>query len=251
MRPAIFFALIAALPLLLVQSISALATADGPDAWQVTGVTPGDTLNVRMGPGTDYPVIGTLAHNASGLEAITCTPYMTFAIFERLSQAQRDGLPPRWCLVLERASGTQGWVSGKFLAEDAGTPVAETDDPQAVEAVSLVTELMQAIKAQEAGGPSPLQMPLARRFFFADMIPNIDPARLGADPVVGGQDAMLSDIVVGLDPDQPPLRGMYTVRAAFANFGQPRTVTFYLRVDISIAPEMRILQFDADGVEYR
>ena len=46
---------------------SALATADGPDAWRVTGVSPGDVLNVRVGPGTEYFAITALPHDARGL----------------------------------------------------------------------------------------------------------------------------------------------------------------------------------------
>jgi uncharacterized protein YraI len=38
----------------------AMAEADGPDAWRVSGVANWDTLSVRMGPGTKYAKIGEL-----------------------------------------------------------------------------------------------------------------------------------------------------------------------------------------------
>ena len=77
----------AALALMLIVALApspARAEADGPDFWEVSGVAPGDTLNMRMGPGTEYMVIGTLRHDARALQAITCTPYLTFAIWERI-----------------------------------------------------------------------------------------------------------------------------------------------------------------------
>lgn len=247
--------ILAAFILALTTSIPALATADGPDAWRVTGIAAGDTLNVRMGPGTDYMVIGTLQPDARGLQSTTCVPYVTFEIFDRLSEADRAKLPQRWCLVTHAPSATTGWVSGKFLTEDSDAePVAAPvagDDPQAAEAMALVSALMSAVKAQESGGPSPLQEPLARDFFVAAMIPNIDPGMLGADPIVGGQDAQLADITVEPDPEQGPLRGSYPVRATFTNFGQLRTVTFHVRVDTDRAPAMRIISFEADGETYQ
>lgn len=42
----------------------------GPAYYAVTGVTPDDTLNVRMSPNGRAEIIGTLAHNASPIEII-------------------------------------------------------------------------------------------------------------------------------------------------------------------------------------
>lgn len=92
---------------------AAMAEADGPDAWRVTGVAPDDSLNLRAGPGVDYPVIDTLAHDARGLTAITCVPLLSYADWERF---QGTDLPPRWCLVSQDL--TRGWAAGRFLAED-------------------------------------------------------------------------------------------------------------------------------------
>ncbi|MFO7758360.1 MAG: hypothetical protein R6V26_07765 [Roseovarius sp.] len=44
-----------------------LADADGPDARRVVDVAPDDSLNARMGPGSDYSVIGTFDHDAGDL----------------------------------------------------------------------------------------------------------------------------------------------------------------------------------------
>ncbi|MCV2882442.1 SH3 domain-containing protein [Actibacterium sp. XHP0104] len=99
----------------------AWATADGPDAWRVYRVAPGDMLNLRTGPGTAHPVIGTLAHDARGLQAEICVPTLTFAQYDAMDDATRAQLAtlPRWCL-LSREGARLGWASGAYLTEDAG-----------------------------------------------------------------------------------------------------------------------------------
>lgn len=127
---------------------------------------------------------------------------------------------------------------------------AQTPDPQEAEAVALVAAFMRAHAKSLQGAASPLQMPLAREFFFAEDVGKFDPANLGFDPVLGGQDGEIIGLEVIPHPEERPLRGMYPVLAHFTSFGRPREITFYLRVDISIAPQMRILQFVADGEAY-
>ena len=77
---------------LLMLPLAARAEADGPDARSVSGVAQDDVLDVRMGPGTDYPVIGP---DARHLPAETCTPLATFAEFDALSPSERAALPDR------------------------------------------------------------------------------------------------------------------------------------------------------------
>lgn len=127
---------------------------------------------------------------------------------------------------------------------------AQSADPQEAEAVALVAAFMRAHAKSLMGAASPLQMPLAREFFFAEDVDEFDPANLGFDPILGGQDGEVVDLQVAPHPNETPLRGMYPVLASFNSFGQPREVTFYLRVDTAIAPQMRILQFVADGKAY-
>ncbi|MDF3362752.1 hypothetical protein HLM50_16945 [Sulfitobacter sp. Ks41] len=71
----------------------------GPDAWRVTGVAADDVLSMRMGPGTRYLVIDSLPPNARGLEQVTCVPLLIPLIYHKLTEAQRNALPPRWCLM--------------------------------------------------------------------------------------------------------------------------------------------------------
>lgn len=87
LQPALFAAVAVAMA---IATTSARAEIDGhgPDAWRVTGVSANDVLNARMGPGTNYPVIETFAHNERGMQQITCVPFYTPAHYERMTQTQ-------------------------------------------------------------------------------------------------------------------------------------------------------------------
>ncbi|HHX89704.1 MAG TPA: hypothetical protein GX700_08035 [Paracoccus sp.] len=215
----------------------------GPDAWQVVGVSPGDVLNVRMGPDTAYPVTGNFARDARGLRQETCVPLMTMAQSMALSDAQRAALPPRWCLMHDADRRTRGWVNAGYLAEDGSVAVSrpsvtnadlvdQTLTGQIAAAEALVRELYRAhAMALRGGGQSPLLLPRAREFFSDNVARQIDPARVGADPLYDGQDYEISSLRIAADPDQPAFRGMITIHADFLNFGQPRRVSFSLRPD--------------------
>ena len=72
--------------------------------YHVVGHGPNEVLNMRRGPGTDYDIIGGIAHNASGLRLIACRPASGYA-FE-------------WCELTYE--GTRGWAYGKYLQDDRG-----------------------------------------------------------------------------------------------------------------------------------
>ncbi|MBY6202182.1 hypothetical protein KUV65_12465 [Maritalea mobilis] len=114
--PRRLFALLAAATL---AAPAAHATADGPDAWRVTGVASNDVLNVRVGPGTDYFVIDQLPHDARGVQMGVCVPTVTRDQFFALSPSAQAALNnyTAWCLV--EWQGTQrGWVNRRYLTED-------------------------------------------------------------------------------------------------------------------------------------
>jgi len=105
----------------LAFTTTTLAEADGPDAWRVTGVASDDSLNVRVGPGTDYFTIDTLPHDARGIQLGECVPTVTREQFFALTEAQSAALNamPAWCVVIW--DGVQrGWVNRSFLTEDGG-----------------------------------------------------------------------------------------------------------------------------------
>lgn len=91
----------------------------GPDAWRVHGVNHYDSLNVRVGPGTNYFAIDALPHNARGIQVSYCTPTVTQQQYYALTYQQQHQLNqyPTWCLV--SWNGYQrGWVNRRFLTED-------------------------------------------------------------------------------------------------------------------------------------
>lgn len=108
----------------LVLAAAAQADIDGhgPDAWQVTGVAANDVLNGRMGPGTNYGVITHFAPGERGLIEVTCVPLVPADRYMAMSQAQRDALPSRWCLMRSADLSRAGWVAARFLREDGATP---------------------------------------------------------------------------------------------------------------------------------
>lgn len=206
----------------------------GPDAWQVIDVAPDDVLNLRMGPGTQYPVVGAFTPGESGLSQYTCVPFMTYEQSVNLATAARErlDLPARWCLMSSADEKRRGWVAARFLAED-GTPINAGDAPNPndadAEAVRLVERLYTlhelALRSQAL---SPLELPRARDFFFQDDVGLVVNHPGGADPLYDAQDFEITDFSVAV---KSVLRGLITVEVRFRNFGHPQTVGVSLRAD--------------------
>lgn len=87
--------------------------AGGPDFWQVTGLSGGDTLNVRASSSTSARILGTLG-NGDTVRNLGCT---------------MNG-STRWCQI-ERRDGLSGWVAGRYLHESFGE-TAQPSRPQPV-----------------------------------------------------------------------------------------------------------------------
>jgi uncharacterized protein YraI len=222
----------------------------GPDAWQVTGVAGDDWLNVRMGPGSDYAIIGSFPARATGLALNTCVPFMSERQGVMLSNAERNllDLPPRWCLVSD--GQTHGWAAARFLQE-AQEP-AEQDrsrDRMIADAVLLVERLYAHHKqAMRGDALDPLGASRATDFFMADIAYDLSQRTWQANPLYDAQDIDITDFRVTPDPNRPMFRGMITVRAEFSNFGQPETVIFNLRADpAQHGAPVRIMRIDHGG----
>ena len=100
----------------------ALADADGPDFYAVTGVAPGDVLNLRAGPSGNAERIGVIPHDARGLQNLGCQGQPSFAEWQAMSPEERVRRGKRvWCRV--RYQGVEGWVAGRYLREASGRPV--------------------------------------------------------------------------------------------------------------------------------
>jgi hypothetical protein len=104
---------------LLLAATSALAQTDveGPAYWAVTGVSPYDSLNLRVAPSAESRRIAKIPYNARGLKNYGCPNHVTFEQWKGMTQAQKDwAARSRWCQV--EYKGMKGWVAGRFLKED-------------------------------------------------------------------------------------------------------------------------------------
>lgn len=259
-----------------VFATSAHAEIDGhgPDAWHVNGVESNDTLNVRMGPGTNYPVIERFAHNERNLQQITCVPLYNAGHYNALTQAQIAALPQRWCLMRTAGMDKAGWVAQRFITPDQSgegqaqrqsqsqgdvapqdnAPKSEQDgfDHIVEDARGLVEELYHhQIETDAAGGPGPLDPVNASMYFTDDIVAWLNSDYVHAHPLFGAQDFDVSIQSAKPDPDQPMLRGMVTINVDFINFGQQQRAVFYLRADTTKpgAP-LRIFSVEHDGWSY-
>lgn len=237
----------------------------GPDAWRVTGVAANDVLNVRMGPGTNYPVIETFAHNERNLQQITCVPYHTLAHYQALTQAQIAALPDRWCLMRNASMTKAGWVAQRFITPEGEEPLPPSAAPANQEPyaasvnadpVAQAQDLVREIYEREflaMGGrmTGPLEPSVAGNYFTDDIVAWLASGDVGAHPLYGGQDF---DGAIGEpmpDPDMPMYRGMITINVDFTNFGHPQRAIFYLRADTTKpgAP-LRVFRVEHDGWSY-
>ncbi|WP_133240357.1 hypothetical protein [Pararhodobacter oceanensis] len=235
---------------LLPASASAQLDGHGPDAWRVHGVASNDRLNARMGPGTDYAVIERFAHNARGLQMVTCVPFYTMAHFSAMTDAEVASLPPRWCLMRSADLSVAGWVSARYLVEDSApsTPSQEAEIDPVSYAIDLVYALYEAADLAQVGGPNPLDPSQAAHYFHSGVVENIRRNPPQVDPLIGAQDFSGHIGAPFPDPQQPMLRGMITINVIITNFGRAHTAVFRLRADPGQpgAP-IRIFRIEHDG----
>src|SRR5690625_918357 len=215
-----------------------LAHADidghGPDAWRVTGVAADDMLNARMGPGTEYKVIEHFAPDERGMQQITCVPFYTLGHYSSMTEAERDALPARWCLMRSEDLTRAGWVAQRFITPDNVEMIADpvddvSGDPLIMGAADLVRDLYRSFDDMRSEADNPFAAANARRYFFADLVPELQGR--GADLLYDAQDFDGEVTRIAPDPDQPMFRGMITIIADFTNFGQRKKAVFHLRAD--------------------
>ena len=257
---------------LALLTVTAHAEIDGhgPDAWRVIGISANDVLNARMGPGTNYPVIETFAHNERGLQQITCVPYYTLAHYEAMSEAQIKALPPRWCLMRTQSMSKAGWVAQRHITPDDTPPTAQgaaepvptvssaipmpefSGDSMVDEAQRIIHELYTAQSRAEQGlGPDPFEGDTAEQYFTSEIVALLQSGGVGAHPLHGAQDFDGHITRIAPDAKQAMFRGMITVHVDFTNFGQAQRATFLLRTDAE-RPDtpLRIFRVEHDGWSY-
>jgi len=95
---------------------NALATADGPDYFAVTGVASNDVLNIRARPSYRSRKIGTIPSNGQRIKNLGCQGGPSFMEWENMTEIERKlADQKRWCRIIFQ--GIEGWVAGRFLAE--------------------------------------------------------------------------------------------------------------------------------------
>ena len=244
---------IGAVAALAMMCLSTVAWAEidghGPDAWQVTGVASTDVLNARMGPGAEYPVIDRFAANERGLQQVTCVPLLIDGVHAKLSRAQREALPPRWCLMRSADLAKAGWVAQRFITPDNASSSEPAGEDIVAQATRLVRELYQAqARADRDQGDSPVFGDMAEQFFSADVVDYLNSGRIGAHPLYGAQDFDGEIVRIEPDPDTPMFRGMVTINVDYRNFDQPQRAVFSLRSDTTRADAaVRIFRVEHDG----
>ena len=108
---------ILALGATIIPAVS-LADADGPDFFRVIGVASNDALNIRETANAHARKIGAISPNVGGVRNLGCENGLTYAEWEKATEAERKAAAKRrWCKI--DYQGTVGWVSGRYLAEDA------------------------------------------------------------------------------------------------------------------------------------
>lgn len=229
---------------------SAEIDGHGPDAWRVIGVSADDVLNARIGPGTGYPVIDSFAHDARDLRQVTCVPLLIAGVPEKLSRAQREKLPPNWCLMRSADMSKAGWVRQRHLVPDGPDAAAppSADDAKIAEAVNLVRRLYAKADPGAAAASHPLDPANAPAYFAADVVAAMRSRPPQADPLFGAQDFDGRYGEPTADADQPMLRGMITVNVEIVNFGRRHTAVFRLRADpAQPGAPVRIFRIEHEG----
>jgi hypothetical protein len=98
----------------------AFAEADGPDFYDVKGVTSGDVLNIRVEANYRSAKIGAIPSDGTCLRNLGCVGGLTFEEFTTLSAEEKQKIErqrPRWCRIEHH--GVTGWVAGRYLQESA------------------------------------------------------------------------------------------------------------------------------------
>ncbi len=130
-RTTIPFVTVALVILVAASARVAYAEADGPDWWAVTGVSADDVLNMRAEASVSSRKIGAIPPDGQGLRNLGCTGAMSYAEWEKATEAERERAKGnKWCKIEYR--GTTGWVAGRYLME-GGPPQDERTDSQSGE----------------------------------------------------------------------------------------------------------------------
>lgn len=201
-----------------------------------------DVLNVRMGPGTQYLAIDSVAPDARGLRQIPCMPLLIPQTYHPLTEAQRANLPERRCLMQSADFAKAGWVAQRFITEDTSQAIGQPTKGQATVpqaqstggslidgATRLVRDLYADFAAMTEQSNNPFAASNTQRYFFANLVPGL--RGHGTDLLYGEQDFLGEIMRIVPGAQTPMLRGMITINVDYINFGEAGRATFRLRAD--------------------
>ena len=95
-----------------VLDASAVTATPAPSTYRVIGISSGDYLNVREGPGSNYPVVATLDPGTGGIVLGTKRAANGETTWQEIS-----------------VGGLSGWVNADYIAPDTQSPPSATASP--------------------------------------------------------------------------------------------------------------------------
>ena len=106
------------LSLSLLCTAMAIAEADGPDFFKVTGVKANDTLRIHKEPHAESKVIGEIDYRGDCLKNLGCKGGLTLDESMKLSEKEKAKIRKerlRWCKIA--FDGVEGWVFARYITE--------------------------------------------------------------------------------------------------------------------------------------
>jgi hypothetical protein len=103
----------------LVSTGAALATADGPDYFDVHNVRNDDVLFLREYPSPSARKVGHVPPDGKGLKNLECASVRNGRVLPDSDVTSG----PYWCRI--RYGSSEGWANARYLAESSGVAVAQ------------------------------------------------------------------------------------------------------------------------------
>lgn len=95
----------------------ARATAEGPDYFAVRGLKSDIVLTIRAKPSARSRNVGDIPHDGRRIKNLGCQGGPSLAEWTEMTDEERESAARnRWCRIVYQ--GIEGWVAGRFLAED-------------------------------------------------------------------------------------------------------------------------------------
>lgn len=211
-----------------------------PDLWEVTGIPSNDTLNVRMGPGANYPVIASFDYDEKGLHQVACVPYTQHYI--ELTEAQIAAMPSSWCLMQTPSKSKSGWVAQRYITSTGdeasyndAVPYASigfSDSSMISKAQDMIYAIFdQQFFADSGGAASAMDLPWSGLYFSDEIVAWLASENNGPHPLYGVTDfdGTITESVPDLE--RSFCDGVIKLNIDVTNKGKTHRADFYLRAN--------------------